>query len=116
VDRLSIRRAGLAVLGWFAAVSILVAVAAEVGHSEFARLYNLGLFEWAVPVVAGVAAGALAWLVLDGVHDEDDQPSHSAAACPACGRSMLDDWRLCPHCGTLVAREPLQTDGISQNR
>jgi hypothetical protein len=116
VDRLSIRRAGLAVLGWFAAVSVLVAVAAEVGHSEFARLYNLGLYEWAVPVVAGVAAGALAWLVLDGVHADDDLPSHSVAACQACGRPMLDDWRLCPHCGALVGRESLEADGVPANR
>jgi predicted amidophosphoribosyltransferase len=68
-----------------------------------------------VPVVAGVAAGALAWLVLDGVHGEEDAPLHSAAACPACGRPMLDDWRLCPHCGTLVGRESAGVDGFSAN-
>jgi hypothetical protein len=112
VSRLFIRRFGLAVLGGLMAVSVLVAVVAQVDEFGFVRPYNLGLLEWVVPVIAGVAVAAVAWLVLEGLPEEDEDLPHAAASCPACGRLILDDWRLCPHCGTLVEDAPVRSAGV----
>lgn len=102
MTRLSAKRIGFAVLGGLASVSVLTAVAAELDDSGLARLYNLGVLEWIVPIVAGASVGVCAWLVLKALPEDTEASTHTEEACPACGRLILDDWRLCPHCGTLV--------------
>lgn len=116
MSRWSTRRWGFAVLGGLTAVSIVAAVAAELDDSGLGRLYDLGLLAWVVPVIAGAAVGALAWLVLDGLPDEDDGESSSGFTCRVCGHPMLDDWRMCPHCGAVIGRGPVRHDGVSADR
>jgi len=102
VNRLTVKRLGFAVLGGLLVVSMLTAVVAEIDGSGWAQLYSLGVLEWIVPIVAGASVGAVAWMILGAMPGAAEPPLHTEEACPACGRLILDDWRLCPHCGTLV--------------
>jgi endogenous inhibitor of DNA gyrase (YacG/DUF329 family) len=99
------KRASIAVLGGLTAGVVLVAiVAAETSESGLGSLpAGLGSAEWALPFVVGSFVGLFAWWALTALADRE-RPLHTEAACPACGRPILDDWRLCPECGTLVER------------
>jgi hypothetical protein len=57
-------------------------------------------FTLVAPLVVGVMVGLLGWLVL-GTKREVGAKSPDKA-CDNCGSSVLDDWRLCPECGTLI--------------
>jgi hypothetical protein len=102
VTRVIVKRIGFAVLGGLATVSLFTLLAAEAEDRGLARLHGFGIFEWVVPVLLGASVGVAAWLVLRSLPPERDVPELSEEACPACGRLILDDWRLCPHCGTLL--------------
>ena len=102
MNRLSVKRLGIVVLGGLAAVCAMTATAAAAEDTGMLRLYNLGPLEWVAPVFAGASVGIVAWLVLSSMPEEPDVYTHTESACPACGRAVLDDWRLCPHCGTLI--------------
>ena len=98
------KRASVAVLGGLTAGVVLVAIVAETGESGLGSLpAGLGRAEWALPFVVGAFVGLVAWWALTALADQEP-PLHTEAACPACGRPILDDWRLCPDCGTLVER------------
>jgi hypothetical protein len=112
MSRLFETRLGFAVLGGLAAVSVLIAVVVQMDESGLSRLYNIGQIEWFVPIAVGASVGLVAWSALGGLSG-DDSPSHTEAACPACGRPILDDWRLCPDCGTLVTHSATTAVGGS---
>ena len=103
MSRLSVKRAGIAVLGGLVAGTVLVVAIAGADEKGLAQLHRLGAGEWALPFVAAVCVGLIAWWAIGAMGDEEP-PLHMEAACPACGRPILDDWRLCPDCGTRVER------------
>ena len=103
MSRLSVKRAGLAVLGGLVAGAVLIVTIAGADKAGLAQLHRLGIAEWALPFVVGTCVGFIAWWTIGAIGDEEP-PLHVEAACPACGRPILDDWRLCPDCGTLVER------------
>lgn len=55
--------------------------------------------------VAWVSAGALMLLLLSRDDVPDPTPSVGIERCRACGMAIAADWRLCPHCGTLIEDE-----------
>jgi len=100
---LSVKRAGIAALGGLVAGAVLIIAIAGADGDGLVRLHSLGAAEWALPFVAAVCVGLITWWAI-GAMGDDEPPLHVEAACPACGRPILDDWRLCPDCGTLVER------------
>ncbi len=70
------------------------------GPSSGARLPSV-LFA-GMALVIGAAA---AWVALPVSHDERASVSRSGAHCRSCGGDLRPDWRLCPHCGELIAEE-----------
>lgn len=59
---------------------------------------------WTVPVVAGLTASGLAWALTVSAHGRQGRTRVAASVCPACGGTVMDDWRLCPHCGQRIGR------------
>lgn len=59
---------------------------------------------WTIPLASVFVIAGLAWLLLS---QPPQGPLDIDAArfvdCPACGRSVLADWRLCPYCGSSLA-------------
>lgn len=107
MNRASVIRSVVTAFGGVFAVAALAAVAAEIGQSESSSLTSVQSVAWLVPVVAGAAAGVLAWLVLDRPPIEAAQPDYSTTLCPACSSPIMHGWRLCPHCGVFVGDEPV---------
>jgi hypothetical protein len=52
--------------------------------------------------LAAVSVGAILWYVLARDDAPDLRPLTDAAHCSNCGHTVVDDWRLCPYCGTFV--------------
>jgi len=102
MKRAGLLRATVAALGGLAAVTALFAfwVMASVRTGIVVGGANAPL--WAVPVVAGVAVGILSWFLLTGgpTAQEPEDDRATTIACTNCGNSVMEDWRLCPHCGS----------------
>ncbi|MDH4139138.1 MAG: hypothetical protein OEV43_01035 [Coriobacteriia bacterium] len=65
----------------------------------------LARLEWIVPLVAGVVIGVVTYMLVDGGAEKDTEVHDAPASseCAVCGSPILDEWRLCPHCGSLLA-------------
>jgi hypothetical protein len=103
--RAALRRPGIALL-------VGLAVVALVGAVLLARRLDAGAlctittpFGW---LVAGIAASAIlgsGFALLGWTRDrpEREAPTPRASVCTACGRGIIEGWRMCPHCGSLLA-------------
>ena len=60
---------------------------------------------WTIPVLAGIVAGVVAWVLLIEDRSRQEEGSGLAPRCSDCGRPMADEWRLCPYCGALNESE-----------
>ena len=65
--------------------------------------------------LAAVSVGAILWYVLARDDAEDPRSSTDGARCKNCGHAVVDDWRLCPYCGTFVDDEPVASAGRASN-
>ncbi|MDR3686351.1 MAG: zinc ribbon domain-containing protein [Coriobacteriia bacterium] len=102
------------------ALALLVALglaALRGGDSAVSRLLGLRTLELGVPLAAGAVIGLGAWALLDDPVPAPQDASYAEMACPVCGRAILEDWRLCPYCGSFVAtadpRAPRPANGRS---
>lgn len=77
---------------------------ANAGHDLVGGGGVLGV-EWLVPVVTGGMVGTLAWLLLAGEQQEEDQSVAHSRPCPACGSAVGTEWRLCPYCGHYIGSD-----------
>ena len=109
MSRSLVKRASFAALGGLVAGAVFIAMLADTDASGLGPFHRLGAIEWALPFGAGACVGLIGWWALGALGGED-LPLHTEAACPACGRPILDDWRLCPDCGTLVEHAPTAPD------
>ena len=93
VVALSATIVGLALTALFAAIGTAASSNGAAGH-----------FEWLVALVAGVLIGAVTLILLESRQSArgDEDSSLASAECPACGNPILEEWRLCPHCGELL--------------
>jgi len=93
------------VLGGIAvAVSLLgLLVVADAGRG-FAGSVATTAFGWMIPLVAGALVGVASWLLLVGRENDEAASDLHSSACEACGQPIIEDWRLCPHCGTITDR------------
>jgi hypothetical protein len=87
-----------AVIGAVSIAVVLFAVAI-LSRSVDGRGSSLTALNWIVPIVAGFLVGGVAWALLA---TGDRLPSRPRIRCTACGSSILDGWRICPHCGHFV--------------
>jgi len=87
---------GLAALFWV--VSLVDSNGSLVPN---ARPLELAL---ALPVLALLVVAGATWFVLTRRIAPDEEPQ-AYVECGACGRSILEDWRLCPYCGSRVEPE-----------
>ncbi len=109
-----------ALLGGVAAASALFAVLLVATADERGAGFRSLGHGWGVPLLAGVVVGILSWLLLNESPVDDESRALSGhTLCSACGSPILEDWRLCPYCGTFLGDvEPLQrgatrTDSLS---
>ena len=88
-----------------AALALLVALglaALRGGDSALSQLLGFRTLELAVPLAAGAVIGLGAWALLDDPPSPTQDAPYAEMACPVCGRAILEDWRLCPYCGSFV--------------
>jgi len=105
VSRVSAKRIALIAAAGLALVSAIAMVMLHPDGLMAARGSGLEAFEWAVPLAAGLFVGLSAWVLLGDPESGDRGASHTETHCPACGRVILCDWRLCPHCGALISAD-----------
>ena len=101
MKRVGLLRVSAAALGGLAAVTALVAFGVLMSMRSGVLVSATQAPLWALPLVAGGTVGVLSWFLLDGARTSED-PSDDVrvtVACEHCGKTMLEDWRLCPHCG-----------------
>lgn len=87
-----------AVVGAISIGVVLLAVAA-LTRSVDSHDVSLAALNWIVPIGAGFLVGGVAWALLA---TGDRLPSRASSRCPSCGSSILEGWRICPHCGHFV--------------
>ena len=108
MKRVALLRASAAALGGLAVVTALVAIVV-VASGRSGVLSGVGHASlWTVPLVAGAAVGALSWFLLSSspAADTASERQRATVECPNCGSALLDDWRLCPHCGRSSDQTP----------
>lgn len=75
---------------------------------------------WVLPLASGVMLAALALALIDSDHVDATSRGEvsNAAECPACGRLMGEDWRICPYCGAMRTCEltSVSGDAVQQPR
>lgn len=60
-------------------------------------------FGWIVPLLAGLVIGGVSAVLLHGSGpDYANRRTLRSSQCPACGSPVIDEWRLCPNCGTFL--------------
>ncbi|MRR11668.1 zinc ribbon domain-containing protein [bacterium] len=90
--------------GLLGAVILLGVLAVANGGLGFVTCTGTARSGWIVPLVGGLVIAMASLLLLDpGRHaDDDDAVELRASACASCGSPIIDEWRLCPHCGQLL--------------
>ena len=101
----SVRRIVYAILGGLTLAALLTAVLAVTNGTQGIAYCTASRFGWMVPLFAGLVIGGVALLLLDsrGSDRESIRDTSAPWACPACDKPILEDWRMCPHCGQLLA-------------
>lgn len=99
-------RTALAVFGGVCAAVLMVGVIAFVnGGLEFAECTGTARAGWIVPLIGGIVIGLVSLALLGSGNEVDhtrETTTLHSSTCVACGNSILDEWRLCPHCGQLL--------------
>ncbi|MDZ4063806.1 MAG: zinc ribbon domain-containing protein [Coriobacteriia bacterium] len=120
VDSIHITRAyllapiAIAAVGAAAALAIAIETGGGIGGCT-----TTVAFRWFVPLVAAAVIGGVAVMLLDGHPSESvSVDTLQSGACAVCGSAIIDEWKLCPHCGALLecdVRMPL-TGVVSSER
>lgn len=84
---------------------VLVILNAGFGFSGTTASSPLG---WALPIVAGLLIGGVAWMLLftaPNYSDDDEDEMRHSVPCPGCDQPVMADWRMCPYCGRILGFE-----------
>jgi hypothetical protein len=87
-----------AVIGATSIAVVLLAVAV-LTRSVVGLGSSIAALNWIVPIAAGFLVGGVAWALLA---TGDRLPSRVPLHCTSCGSSILEGWRICPHCGHFI--------------
>ena len=60
---------------------------------------------WVVPLTVGALLALVALLLVERSSGPADEGVPAATSCAACGKPIIEEWRLCPHCGELLECE-----------
>ncbi|GAB4288090.1 MAG: hypothetical protein Kow0067_13600 [Coriobacteriia bacterium] len=93
--------AGLGLLAVLVVAGLLLVVNAETGWAGCTLTAPAG---WLAPIIAASIIGGVAWALLGQEPRDRDHMDVNHDACPACGRSVLGQWRMCPYCGEMLGR------------
>ncbi|MRS11616.1 MAG: hypothetical protein EG823_00905 [Actinobacteria bacterium] len=106
--RIGLRMAGIvATAAAFVGVAFMLYVDSKVAGSVVARPAS-----WVAPVAAVLALAGVAWILLSERQRTDDiDIPDDRAECPSCGREIHGAWRICPFCGDMPGRVPLEDSG-----
>jgi hypothetical protein len=108
------RLLGAIALGLGLAAATLVVSAFLNGRLDLRGCTATVPFGWTIPIVSLVVIGVAVWLLLSSAGtDRSSDADARYMACPACGRSVLEDWRLCPYCGLSLAPKDLDGGGVA---
>jgi hypothetical protein len=105
----------VAAAGLALALALTIAVL-RVGGSAGSGFVGGGAFLWAIPLTVGAVVGLSAWMLLDGTTPTATGSPYAESICPSCGRAVLEDWRLCPHCGAFITAEGDDTPELRDPR
>jgi hypothetical protein len=115
VSRFSAKRMLVVIAGL--ALSLALGITAlRMSDARLARLVGPRAIEWAVPLVVGGLVGLTGWMLLDGTTPTGSEARYAETTCPACGRAVLQDWRLCPHCGAFLVAGPTSPSEAHEQR
>lgn len=110
MSRKPVIRVSVAVLGGIAvAVSLLGLLMIANAGRGFAGCAATTAFGWTIPLIAGGLVGVASWLLLTGHEGDDIGDDLHSSACAVCGQPIIEEWRLCPYCGTITDRPSTAT-------
>lgn len=61
---------------------------------------------WLVPLISGVSVAGIVWSVMRSDIAANQLGEHARSSCETCGGMVLEDWRMCPHCGEQFESDP----------
>lgn len=91
-------------IGLFLSALVVGVVYAYLNRQTMGDALGAGaLLGWVVPLGVLFVIVAVSWFLL--AQDTPEPGTDSAyVLCPACGKAILRDWRMCPYCGERAAR------------
>ncbi len=102
MDKKAVKRFALIVAGGFVFTGVALAAVAFFGGA-FSADSSTASFGWLVPIIAGAVIGVVAFLLLDSDRSvSEPEVELRATACETCGAEVMDEWRMCPHCGAML--------------
>lgn len=106
-----IRLLAAAAAGIVTALALLALLQLINGGAGFARTTAATAFGWAIPIVACGVGVALGWALLRPAGRSHDATPTVQCRCPQCNGPVQGTWRLCPHCGAIIADEEAPNNG-----
>ena len=94
-----------AVAGAAGALALLGLLDAVNAGSGFERTTAATAFGWMLPILLGFVCVMLVRALITTGRDQRPSTASRTRRCAACGGSVLDSWRLCPHCGEPLGDE-----------
>ncbi len=83
--------------------AVLVGLLFLLGSGDATSSNAIQRIGWVVPLAAGLVIGGIALVLLGTTDDAKDEADDlEAATCASCGSPIIAEWRLCPHCGSLL--------------
>jgi hypothetical protein len=105
VHRKAIKRLALVVAGGFVLTGVVLAAVTFLGET-YSPDSTTAAYGWIIPIITGAVIGLVAFLLLDteDVASGTDVGLRSTS-CASCGAEVIDEWRMCPHCGAMLDGE-----------
>lgn len=106
MQRWKLSRLLVLIAGALAAIGVLVAVLVIVNAGwVFDGCTGTGALGWVLPLLTGSVVGLVAWVLLfKAPNYRDEDPRHSVP-CPSCNKAVMQDWRMCPYCGSPIGQQ-----------
>lgn len=98
-----VRLIAAAAAGVLTALALLALLQLVNGGAGFAHTAAATAFGWAIPILACAVGALLGWALLRPISHVRDADVADACRCPQCRGDVLSTWRICPHCGALIA-------------
>jgi hypothetical protein len=99
--RSEIRRVVVAVMAGVLLCSAMLAIIVVVNQGlDLSGCVAATPLGWTAILVSGLVIAVAGWMLFSAGRRFDDGPRLATVECPVCGRAVLEEWRLCPYCGS----------------